>query len=322
MAKDTTEPKITDIESAVSSIVEPVEETTEEVLEVQETEEISAEPETEEVEEEEVEASSEDDEDLIDEPSQEEAEEEFYSVKVDGQEAQVTLDDLKQGYSGQKYVQQGMQDVANKRKEAEDVYTALNNERQQMAELYQSLQNGGLAQPPEKPTKELFDADPIGYMKENLEYEEKKGAYDNKMAQLQQVSQQNSEASQNARQAYLQEQMQILQKEIPEFADTKKAGKLKDQLVSVGSNHYGYTNDEISNITDARAIKVLNDAMKYQDIIAGKTKAKVKTQSAKPVLKPGAKKTAMPNAKIRSRQKAKLRKTGSMEDAVSLITNV
>jgi hypothetical protein len=142
------------------------------------------------------------------------------------------------------------------------------------------------------------------------------------MAQLQQVSQQNSEASQNARQVYLQEQMQILQKEIPEFADTKTAGKLKDQLVNVGSNHYGYSNDEISNITDARAIKVLNDAMKYQDIIAGKTKAKVKTQSAKPVLKPGAKKTAMPNAKIRSRQKAKLRETGSMEDAVSLITNV
>jgi len=321
--EDTTEPKISTIEDAVESIVAPSEEPTEEVT-AQETEEISAETETEEVEEEEevLEASeSEDDEDLIDEPSQEEPEE-IYSVKVDGQETQVTLDDLKQGYSGQKYVQQGMQDVANKRKEAEDVYTALNNERQQMAELYQSLQNGGLAHPPEKPTKELFDADPIGYMKENLEYEEKKGAYDNQMAQLQQVSQQNSEASQNARQAYLQEQMQILQKEIPEFADTKKAGKLKDQLVSVGSNYYGYSNDEISNITDARAIKVLNDAMKYQDIISGKTKAKVKTQSARPVLKPGAKKTTTPNAKIRSRQKAKLRETGSMEDAVSLITNV
>jgi hypothetical protein len=323
VAKDTTEPKITDIESAVSSIVEPVEETTEEVLEVQETEEATeeveatAEPETEEVEEEEVEASSEDDEDLIEEPSQEEPER--YTVKVNGQESQVTLDDLKQGYSGQEYVQQGMQDVANKRKEAESVYEALNNERQQMAELYQSLQNGGLAQLPEKPTKELFEADPIGYMKQNLEYEEQKGAYDQQIAQLQQVSQQHSEASQNAQQAYLTEQMQILQRDIPEFADSVKGGKLKDQLVSVGSNHYGYTNDEISNITDARAIKVLNDAMKYQDIISGKTKAKVKTQSARPVLKPGAKKTATPNAKIRSRQKAKLKETGSIDDAIGLI---
>ena len=322
MAEDTTETKITDVDSAVSSIVEPVEEPTEEVLEAQETEEISAEPETEEVEEEEVEeieASDSDDEDLIEEPSQEEPD--LHTVKMNGQDLQVTLDDLKQDFSGQKYIQTGMQDVANKRKEAEDVYTALNNERQQMAELYQSLQNGGLAQLPEKPTKELFDADPIGYMKQNLEYEEKKGAYDNQMAQLQQVSQQNSEASQNAQKAYLTEQMQILQRDIPEFADTNKAGKLKDQLVSVGSNYYGYSNDEISNITDARAIKVLNDAMKYQDIISGKTKAKVKTQSARPVLKPGAKKTTTPNAKIRSRQKAKLRETGSIEDAVGLITN-
>ena len=324
MPEDTTETKITSIDDAIESIVAPSEEPTEEVLEAQETEEISAEPETEEVEEEEeveeIEASDSDDEDLIDEPSQEETE--LYTVKVNGQESQVSLNDLKQGYSGQEYVQQGMQDVANKRKEAEDVYTALNNERQQMAELYQSLQNGGLAQLPEKPTKELFEADPIGYMKQNLEYEEKKGAYDNQMAQLQQVSQQNSEASQNARQAYLTEQMQILQRDIPEFADTNKAGKLKDHLVNVGRNYYGYTNEEISNITDARAINVLRDASLYQDIIAGKTKAKVKTQSAKPVLKPGAKKTTTPNAKIRSRQQAKLRETGSMEDAVSLITNV
>jgi len=39
-------------------------------------------------------------------------------------------------------------------------------------------------------------------------------------------------------------------------------------------------------------------------------------------MKPGAKKHATPNAKKRSRQQAKLRKTGSMEDAISLITNV
>jgi hypothetical protein len=61
--------------------------------------------------------------------------------------------------------------------------------------------------------------------------------------------------------------------------------------------------------------------MKYQDIISGKSKAKVKTQSAKPVVKPGAKKIATPNAKIRSRQKAKLRESGSIDDALGLILN-
>ena len=328
MAKETTETKpISTIEDAVESIIAPSEEPTEEVLESQETEEATeeveatAEDETEEVEEEEVEASSEDDEDLIDEPSQEEPNVELYSVKVDGQEVQVTLDDLKQGYSGQKYVQQGMQDVAAKRKEAEDVYAALNNERQQLAEIYQQLQNGGVAQPPTKPNKELFEADPIGYMQENLAYEEKKAEYDSQMAQLQNVSQQNSEAQQHARKAFLQEQMQILQRDIPEFADEKKGQQLKDKLVNTGIKHYGYTTEEIGAITDSRAIKVLNDARKYQSIIAGKSKAEVKTKSAKPVVKPGAKKTPTPNAKIRSRQKAKLRETGSIEDAVGLIVN-
>jgi len=324
---DTTETKpISTIDDAVESILAPNEEPTEEVLEAQETEEATeeveatAEAETEEVEEEEeVEASDSDDEDLIEEPSQEEPD--LYTVKVNGQEAQVTLDDLKQGYSGQKYVQQGMQDVAAKRKEAEDVYASLINDRQQLDALYQSIQQEGIASPPTKPNKELFEADPIGYMQENLNYEEKKAEYDNKMAQLQQASQQNSVAQENAKKAYLQEQMQILQREIPEFANEQKATKLKDQLVNTGKTQYGYSSEEISQITDHRAIRVLHDAMMYQSILAGKSKAKVKTKSAKPVLKPGAKKVATSSAKIRSRQKAKLRETGSIDDAIGLIVN-
>jgi hypothetical protein len=327
VAEDTTETKISTIEDAVESIIAPSEELTEEVLEVQETEEATeeveatAEIETEEVGEEEeveeIEASDSDDEDLIEEPSQEEPE--LHFVKVDGQEKQVTLDDLKQGYSGQEYVQQGMQDVAAQKKEVETVYTALNNERQQIAELYQQIQQNGMQSAPVKPTKAMFDADPIGYMQKNIEYEEQNTSYNNQMAQLEQVSQQNSEASQNAHNAYVQEQMQILQKDIPIFADAEKGQQLKDRLVKTGKNHYGYTNSEIEQITDARAIKVLLDAQRYQDIISGKSKAKVKTKSAKSVMKPGAKKTSTPNAKIRSRQSAKLRETGSIEDAVSLI---
>lgn len=326
-----TEPKITDVDSAISSILEPVEETTEEVIEEsQETEEISAEAEVaDEVEEEvteeaeEIEASDyEDDEDPIDDASLEDpVETERYTVKVNGQESEVTLEDLKQGYSGQKYVQQGMQEVAAAKKEAEAVYAALTNERQQMADLYQQLQNGQFAPEPVKPTKEDFDADPIGYMQKNLEYEEQKANHDRQMAQLQQATQQNSVAQQNAKQAYLQEQMQILQKEIPEFADSTKASKLREQLVATGKSQYGYTTEEISQISDYRAIKVLHDAMRYQDIISGKSKAKVKTKSAKPVVKPGAKKMATPNAKIRSRQKAKLRDSGSIDDALNLILN-
>ena len=318
------------IESAISSLIAPeeiIEDTIEE--ETQETEEISAESEVEEeidseedvTEDEEVEASDSDEdyEDQVEDARSEEPQK--YSVKVDGQETEVSLEDLKQGYSGQKYVQKGMQETADMKKEVTTVYEALNNERKVIAELYQSIQQGGIATQPVKPTKELFDADPIGYMQKNIAYEEDMGKYNEQMAQIQQVSQQSSVASENAQKAYLQEQMQILQKDIPDFADEKKSLLLREKLVNTGTNHYGYTTDEISQITDARAIKVLHDAQKYQDIISGKSKAKVKTQSANSVIKPGAKKVSTPKAKVRSRQMAKLKGSGDMKDALELILN-
>ena len=329
MSETTTETTITDIDSALNSIIESSEETTEAIIEeeIQDTEEISPESEIEEevdseeeITEEEAEATdSEDDDDQIEDASQ--SEPEMHTVKSNGQELQVTLDDLKRDYGGQKFVQSGMQENAQQKKEVEAVFSALTNERQQLAELYQSLQQGNITAPPEKPTKEMFDADPIGYMKQNLDYEEQKGAYDAQMMQLQQVSQQSSEAEANAKQAYLKEQMQILRREIPDFADSKRATALKENLVKYGTTHYGYTTEEISQITDHKAIKVLNDAVKYQEIIKGKSQAKTKTKSAKPMLKPGAKKMATPTAKVRSRQQAKLKDSGDMKDALDLILN-
>ena len=330
MSESTTE-NITDIDSAVSSIIMPEETIEENVDESQITDDIDASADTDidtdidleddnTEEEVEIEASdTEDDDDLIEDASP--SEPSTHTVKMDGQDMEVTLEDLKRDYGGQKYVQKGMQDAAAQKKEAEAVYTALNNEREQIAQLYNQIQQNGMQAPPVKPTKAEFDADPIGYMQKNIEFEEASAAYNNQMAQLQQVAQKSSAAQENAHKAYLHEQMQILQKEIPAFADATKAGKLRERLVTTGTNHYGYTDNEISNITDARAIKVLLDAQRYQDIISGKSKAQVKTKSAKSVMKPGAKRTATPTAKIRERQQAKLKGSGSIEDAMNLILN-
>ena len=179
MSETTTETTITDIDSAINSIIESSEETTEAIIEeeIQDTEEISPESEIEEevdseeeITEEEAEATdSEDDDDQIEDASQ--SEPEMHTVKSNGQELEVTLDDLKRDYGGQKFVQSGMQENAQQKKEVEAVFSALTNERQQLAELYQSLQQGNITAPPEKPTKEMFDADPIGYMKQNLDYD-------------------------------------------------------------------------------------------------------------------------------------------------------
>lgn len=318
------------IDDAIESVIAPTEETTEtteeetqateettEVEETAESEEVEVE-ETEESETDEVEDTDEDDD--IEDAVQEESSSTI-TVKVDGKETEVTLDELKQGYSGQKYVQQGMQQAAQQRKEAEAVYEALLNERQQVQQLLAQAQQGGLPQAPTPPSRELFDADPIGYMDEKLKYDEAKATYDNQMAQFQAVSQQQSESEKHAKQTYLRNEMERLKDVIPEFADSNKASKIKDKLIRGGQEHYGYTPDEIGQVMDHRAIQVLHDAMKYRDIMAGKSKAVAKTKKGKPMVKAGAKKVSDSQAKARKRQKAKLNKSGSIDDALGLILN-
>ena len=246
---------------------------------------------------------------------------ETYTVKVDGEEVQVSLDDLKRGYSGQQYVQRGMQEAAAKRKEAEQVYSALLAERQQLTQLYQQMQQGGIAKPPSPPAKDLFDRDPIGYMEEKMRYDEAKQQYDAQQTQLQQVTAQQTQAQQQALNVYMQQEMEQLKAVIPEFAEPEKASKLKERMVRSGQEYYGYAPEEIGQIMDHRAVRVLNDAIAYREIMAGKSKAEAKAGKGKPVLKPGAKQPSNSKVKQQRERKAQLKKSGRIEDALGLILN-
>lgn len=324
----TTETNDGSIESVVDSLLEPTEETVVEEVNETEEEEVTAEQtDTEEVEEDEFDESEEDEfdesEDDVDdeETDADQFEPETFTVKVDGEEVSVTLDDLKQGYSGQKYVQKGMQEAAAQRKQAEEVYAALVSERQKIAEVYQQLQQGGMPSAPTPPSDEMLDIDPIGYMQDKARYDKEMGEYQQKMAQLQQVAAQESQAQQQATQAHLQREMQSLQKVIPEFADPAKARPAYDRLVSGGVEHYGYKAEDFGSVTDHRALVVLNDALRYREMMNKKQDVQKKTRKAKPVIKPGSKKVDDTNVKRRRKRKSNLKRTGSIDDALELIMN-
>lgn len=319
------------IESAVSAMIAPEsvenEETdTNEVAEPEETndtDEANAESED---DSEESEDSNDDDEDDAEDEEEDADEanktEPVYTIKVDGTEKQVTLSELKRGYSGQQFVQKGMQEAAAQRKQAEEVYAALLNERQQISQLYQQIQGGQIATPPKAPTRELFDSDPIGYMEAKLNYDEQVAQYQQQQAQFQQLSAQQSQAQQVARQAYLQQEVENLKSVIPELANPAHAGKFKDQILQAGAA-YGYTADEISQVVESRALHVLRDAMKYREIMSGKKKADEKAQSARPKttpIKAGSKKLVKSNKDV-LQKKTNLKRSGSIEDALSLMFN-
>jgi len=317
------------LNSAVSAMIEPegVENednstNEDDESEEEETEESGAEAEDE-SEESDEESEDESDEDAEDEEEDTDSagkQDPVFTVKIDGTDKQVTLSELKRGYGGQQFVQKGMQEAAGQRKQAEEVYAALLNERQQIAKLYQQIQGGQIATPPKAPSRELFDSDPIGYMEAKMNFDDDVAKYQQQHEQFQQLSAQQSQAEQSARQAYLMREVENLKTVIPELGSPERAGKFKEQILVAGQA-YGYTAEEISQVVESRALHVLRDAMKYREIMSGKKKADEKAQSARPKSAPiraGSKNLTKSN-KDALQKKTNLKNSGRIEDALSLM---
>ena len=238
-------------------------------------------------------------------------------VKINGKEERWTLDQLKQSAAGQGYINQKMQENAALEKHYKEQAQALAQQQQQVLAMYQQAQQGGL-QAPTPPSKELFDQDPIGYMEAKLTYDEAKAAHDQQLYQLQGMHQQQAQQQQAARQAYLAEQAEVLKQYIPEIADPEKGEKLKAGIMDTGV-HYGFTPEEMAGVSDARYVRALNDARKYRQLVANRQKSQSKADGVRPVVKAGSKKRPDGQAATRKKAQQRLQKTGSIDDALSLM---
>jgi len=313
----------TDLESLVSQMVEPAEAPQEEP-QVEEPEAVEAEAaeveeaptQEESAEDTEAEFDAEDDFEFDLDDYQDVDQPQLYSVKSDGKEKQVTLEELKQGYAAQDYIQRTMQENAAERKETQQLKETLLKQQQELLQIYEQAQQTGL-QPPTVPSKDLFDNDPIGYMEAKIKYDEDMQSYSQQMQQIQYVQQQQQAAQQQATQQELAQQAEMLKRFIPELSDPQKVEPYRKALVDTGVA-YDFSADEVAGVTDARMVRVLNDAMKYRRLQAKRKAAQ--TDGKKPVVPSGAKRRAADGeAATRKKQQQKLRKSGRIEDALGLM---
>lgn len=240
-----------------------------------------------------------------------------YTVKVDGVDKTVTLDDLTRSYSGQAYIQKGMQETAEGRKQFQADVAAFQADQQRFSDAVQKLQTNGLMAQPQRPDSALLDSDPIGYMRAQARYEAEVADYTAQQAQLSDTSTRTREYQSQQTQADLQRQAARLVELIPDFADPEKARVLKSKLVEVGQSAYGYSPDELMGLTDARAVSVLNDAMRWRELQSGTAKAKTTAKPQKSV-KPTGRRTQSQSV-ARDKQLAQARKSGSDDAFMALM---
>ncbi len=316
------------MESAIEKIIAPAQEETGETNQVEE--ETSVAPEAEEAEVEAVEETEEldelevSDEELLDadieatDIEEETVEPEYYTVKTDGKEETVTIDQLKQSYSGQSAINKRFQEVAEARKQLEQKSSEILQREQMVSYLYNQSQQQGFISPPKLPDQALAESDPVSYMEQRAKYDADLQSYQQQQMQMQQLQYQQQQQADEQHQAFVAEQAEIIKGKIPELANPEKSSAHWQSLMS-SAKEYGFSDEEIAATADARYIQMANDAMKFRRIVANRKKAEAKGKKAKPVVKAGAKKVADPEGSLKRKQFQKLQKTGRMEDAIDLI---
>jgi hypothetical protein len=213
-----------------------------------------------------------------------------------------------------------MRENAEQSKQIEAAKAQLAQQSDVLNTLIQQAQNGELA-PPKPPSKELLESDPIGYMQEKEAYETAMGEYNVKMQQVQQLQAQRAQQSEQQKQLHRQEQMQILQQRVPDFADPQKYEKAAHDMLRGGQEYYGVPQEALMQLTDAVEIEILYDAIRYRRLQANRKNVDQKAKKAKPMVKAGAKRVEDGQAATRRKQQAKAMKTGNIADMADLLIN-
>lgn len=239
----------------------------------------------------------------------------YYTVKIDGEERQVDLEELQRGYSGQKYIQKGMADNAQTKKTLEEAQQQITQERQMLTQLVQQLHNGDIPRVPEYPSEELRASDPLGYLEKEAEYRRAVDKRQQFEQQLQFQAQQQAQAKQKQEQEYLSQQAMRLAEWMPEFADPEKRGVFIQEMASKAKKHYDLTDEQIGTVKHAEEVRILSDALKWRELQANKDQTQKKVEGARPVVKPTAKRAANAGKVSRAKKaEATMKETGNVDD--------
>lgn len=294
------------------------------VTEPEEEAQVSETTEQEEVLEEDISDEGEEVEDTTDqEDDDEEAEEEvqLYKVKIDGEEAEVTLEEALSGYQRERTFHKRMNEISQKSKAIEAESAETKRLRDQYAEGLQQLEQA--LQVPEPNWEELRRT------KTNEEFASIHAEYQiqqNNLAKVQQ-QQQAIKAQQQAEvqaqyQNHLKAEFDTMLDKIPAWRDEKVREAERSKVISYAKSQMGYTDEEIAQASDHRAIVTLRKAMLYDELMGGKTQAKKKVKTAPKMVKAGSPKTKSEVVSKRNQDMMKrFNNNSTVESAVELLLN-
>ena len=270
-----------------------------------------------------------DDDELIDHIEDEqpsESNQELYKVVVDGQEQEVTLDELTKGYSRQSDYTRKTEKLSQDRKSVEELkneYTRQNEEakikrdqyEQQLHVLSQHLQTSEDS----VDLDQLYRDDPAEYVRAKAEQDRRKELLQASIKEQERIRSEKQEEQSKNYNVYLEQQKILLAEKLPIYADKEKGREFVKNLTNYAKD-IGFTDQEINMLVDHRSVIMLANAYRYDKLKKANLKNKKVTKVSK-VVSSSSGKIQDDNevAKRLKSKKANLRKTGKVNDAVSVL---
>jgi len=254
----------------------------------------------------------------IEEPDPELAEDEE-GYDIDG--TSVTFGELKASYKRDRKNTQGLQDFDDQRQKMGQAQNVLSQQSQQYMQALEALDkrlNDKIGKVDQGELERLRTEDPMEYFAKRDELREMEE--ERKMVQESAVKERQGQMSQMqaGHTELLKKEADALARHIPEWTDPKKGGALRDKLKGYAGSQ-GYKQEEIDTISDHRALVILRKAMLFDEIKSADASGK-KTRNAPRVQRPrGSASRGSMGTDKRNRQNKKLKQTGRVDDAASLI---
>jgi hypothetical protein len=289
--------------------------------------------ETEEVEEEESEVA---DDDESEESEEEEAEDEdetestVYTVKVNGQDVEVSEDELIKGYSRQQDYTQKTQQLAEYKRQMDVAAQQMQQEvaqTQQMRSQYVDALSTAidsnyahLQQYANVDWERLKTEDREEYLTKRDDYRQAQEGIQELQVKAQQAQQQQEQEMQVQHRQVLQEEHAKMVSILPEWNDPDTQRAIA-KTISEFALTKGYTQEELSQLVDHRSILVLMQAKAYEDMTRKQHEIRAKKVKNKPnVVKTKAKREKAEVSQGKRKAKLKrLQQTGHVDDAVTLL---
>lgn len=255
------------------------------------------------------------------EDGEEEPQETVYTVKVDGEEIEVSLDEALQGYQRQQAFTKRSQEAAEMRKAAEKEAAEAKQARDYYAQQLDVVAEQIRQTIPQEPDWQALKEQVTGeeYFAIRAEYDARQQSLAKVEQERQALSQQQTAEQQKMLEEHLRAQRSDMLDRIPNWKDDDVRNKERLEVVEYARN-IGFSEQEVAQATDARAVELLYKAMQWDNLQRKKPTAKKRTRQAPKMAKAGQPRTKNQVAS-RSRQQSmsRLNKERSVDAAVSYL---